>query len=118
MGGKLQDAVRIEYKNGDLLYVNIGALYKISKYKGKDGTEPKINKLGSDAWSNLKRKTKAQVKDIAKDLIALYAKRKAEKGFQFSPDTYLQTELEASFLYEDTPDQAKATEDFKVDMES
>jgi transcription-repair coupling factor (superfamily II helicase) len=118
MGGKLQDAVRIEYKNGDLLYVNIGALYKISKYKGKDGTEPKINKLGSDAWSNLKRKTKAQVKDIAKDLIALYAKRKAEKGFQFSPDTYLQTELEASFLYEDTPDQAKATEEFKVDMES
>jgi transcription-repair coupling factor (superfamily II helicase) len=118
MGGKLQDAVRIEYKNGDLLYVNIGALYKISKYKGKDGSEPKINKLGSDAWSNLKRKTKAQVKDIAKDLIALYAKRKAEKGFQFSPDTYLQTELEASFLYEDTPDQAKATEEFKVDMES
>jgi transcription-repair coupling factor (superfamily II helicase) len=118
MGGKLQDAVRIEYKNGDLLYVNIGALYKISKYKGKDGTEPKINKLGSDTWSNLKRKTKAQVKDIAKDLIALYAKRKAQKGFQFSPDTYLQTELEASFLYEDTPDQAKATEEFKVDMES
>jgi transcription-repair coupling factor (superfamily II helicase) len=118
MAGKLQDAVRIEYKNGDLLYVNIGSLYKISKYKGKDGTEPKINKLGSDAWSNLKRKTKAQVKDIAKDLIALYAKRKAEKGFQFSPDTYLQTELEASFMYEDTPDQAKATEDFKRDMES
>ena len=118
MGGKLQDAVRIEYKNGDLLYVNIGSLYKISKYKGKEGTHPKINKLGSDAWSNLKRKTKAQVKDIAKDLIKLYAKRKAEKGFQFSPDTYLQTELEASFLYEDTPDQAKATEDFKKDMES
>ena len=118
MGGKLQDAVRIEYKNGDLLYVNIGSLYKISKYKGKEGNQPKINKLGSDAWSNLKRKTKAQVKDIAKDLIKLYAKRKAEKGFQFSPDTYLQTELEASFLYEDTPDQAKATEDFKGDMES
>jgi transcription-repair coupling factor (superfamily II helicase) len=118
MGGKMQDAVRIEYKNGDLLYVNIGSLYKISKYKGKDGTEPKINKLGSDAWSNLKRKTKAQVKDIARDLIKLYAKRKAEKGFQFSPDTYLQTELEASFLYEDTPDQAAATEDFKKDMES
>lgn len=118
MGGKLQDAVRIEYKNGDLLYVNIGSLYKISKYKGKEGTEPKMNKLGSDAWSNLKRKTKAQVKDIAKDLIKLYAKRKAEKGFQYSPDTYLQTELEASFLYEDTPDQAKATEDFKADMES
>ncbi|MGB0850356.1 MAG: transcription-repair coupling factor, partial [Bacteroidia bacterium] len=117
MGGKMQDAVRLEYKNGDLLYVNIGSLYKISKYKGKEGTEPKMNKLGSDAWSNLKRKTKAQVKDIARDLIKLYAKRKAEKGFQFSPDTYLQTELEASFIYEDTPDQAKATEDFKKDME-
>lgn len=117
MGGKLQDAVRIEYKNGDLLYVNIGSLYKISKFKGKDGTEPKMNKLGSDAWSNLKRKTKAQVKDIARDLIKLYAKRKAEKGFQFTPDTYLQTELEASFLYEDTPDQVKATDDFKKDME-
>jgi transcription-repair coupling factor (superfamily II helicase) len=118
MGGKMQDAVRIEYKNGDLLYVNIGSLYKISKYKGKEGTEPQMNKLGSDAWANLKRKTKAQVKDIAKDLIRLYAKRKAEKGYQFSPDTYLQTELEASFLYEDTPDQAKATEDLKADMES
>jgi transcription-repair coupling factor (superfamily II helicase) len=117
MGGKLQDAVRIEYKNGDLLYVNIGSLYKISKFKGKDGNEPKVNKLGSDAWSNLKRKTKAQVKDIARDLIKLYAKRKAEKGYQFTPDTYLQTELEASFLYEDTPDQATATEDFKKDME-
>ena len=117
MGGKMQDAVRIEYKNGDLLYVNIGSLYKISKYKGKEGTEPRVNKLGSDAWSNLKRKTKAQVKDIARDLIKLYAKRKAEKGFQFSPDTYLQTELEASFLYEDTPDQAKAAEDLKKDME-
>ena len=117
MGGKMQDAVRIEYKNGDLLYVNIGSLYKISKFKGKDGTEPKINKLGSDAWANLKRKTKKQVKDIARDLIKLYAKRKAEKGFQFTPDTYLQTELEASFMYEDTPDQATATEDVKRDME-
>ncbi len=117
MAGKMQDAIRLEYKNGDLLYVNIGSLYKISKYKGKEGTEPKVNKLGSDAWSNLKRKTKAQVKDIARDLIKLYAKRKAEKGFQFSPDSYLQTELEASFLFEDTPDQAKATEDFKQDME-
>jgi transcription-repair coupling factor (superfamily II helicase) len=97
--------------------VNIASLYKISKYKGNSGNPPKINKLGGDAWTNLKRKTKAQVKDIAKDLIKLYAKRKAEKGFQFHPDTYLQTELEASFLYEDTPDQAKATEDFKKDME-
>ena len=118
MAGKMQDAIRIEYKNNDLLYVNIASLYKISKYKGNSGNPPKINKLGGDAWTNLKRKTKAQVKDIAKDLIKLYAKRKAEKGFQFHPDTYLQTELEASFLYEDTPDQAKATEDFKKDMES
>lgn len=118
MAGKLQDAIRIEYKNNDLLYVNIGSLYKISKYKGSDGKPPKINKLGGDAWTNLKRKTKAKVKDIAKDLIQLYAKRKAEKGYQFQPDTYLQTELEASFLYEDTPDQAKATEEFKIDMES
>ena len=118
MAGKMQDAIRIEYKNNDLLYVNIGSLYKISKYKGSEGAPPKVNKLGGDAWTNLKRKTKAQVKDIAKDLIELYAKRKAEKGFQFQPDTYLQTELEASFLYEDTPDQAKATEDFKADMES
>lgn len=118
MAGKMQDAIRIEYKNNDLLYVNIASLYKISKYKGNSGNPPKINKLGGDAWTNLKRKTKAQVKDIAKDLIKLYAKRKAEKGFQFHPDTYLQTELEASFLYEDTPDQALATEDFKKDMES
>ena len=117
MGGKMQDAVRIEYKNGDLLYVNVASLYKISKYKGQEGTEPKINKLGSDAWQNLKRKTKKQVKDIARDLIKLYAKRKAQKGFQYSPDTYLQTELEASFMYEDTPDQAKASEDVKRDME-
>ncbi|MDB3869076.1 transcription-repair coupling factor [Bacteroidia bacterium] len=118
MAGKMQDAIRIEYKNNDLLYVNIASLYKISKYKGNSGNPPKVNKLGGDAWTNLKRKTKAQVKDIAKDLIKLYAKRKAEIGFKFHTDTYLQTELEASFLYEDTPDQAKATEDFKKDMES
>jgi transcription-repair coupling factor (superfamily II helicase) len=118
MGGKMQDAVRIEYKNGDLLYVNIASLFKISKFKGKEGTEPKVNKLGSDAWANLKRKTKKQVKDIARDLIKLYAKRKAERGYQYHPDTYLQTELEASFIYEDTPDQAKSTEDVKRDMES
>jgi transcription-repair coupling factor (superfamily II helicase) len=117
MAGKVQDAIRIEYKNGDLLYVNIGSLYKISKYKGKEGTEPRVNKLGSGAWEKLKNKTKSQVKDIARDLIKLYAKRKAQKGFQFTPDTYLQTELEASFMYEDTPDQATATEALKKDME-
>lgn len=118
VGGRKQEAVRILYKNGDLLYVNINALHKISKYTGKEGTEPKLNKLGSDAWQNLKTKTKKQVKDIARDLIKLYAARKAQPGFRFSPDSYLQHELEASFFYEDTPDQSKATEDLKADMES
>ncbi|MFY0644152.1 MAG: transcription-repair coupling factor [Bacteroidia bacterium] len=117
MGGKLQEAVRIRYKNDDLLYVNIGALYKISKYKGQEGQSPSLNKLGSDSWKKLKSKTKSKVKDIARDLIKLYAKRKSAKGFAFAPDTYLQTELEASFMYEDTPDQAKAVEDVKKDME-
>ncbi len=118
MGGRLQESVRISYKNSDLLYVNIGSLHKISRYTGKEGHAPKVNKLGSDAWVKLKNKTKKQVKDIARDLIKLYAKRKAQPGFQFSPDNYLQHELEASFLYEDTPDQSKATEDVKKDMES
>jgi transcription-repair coupling factor (superfamily II helicase) len=116
--GHIQEAVRILYKDHDILYVNINSLHKISKYSGKEGVAPKINKLGSDAWNKLKEKTKSKVKDIAKDLIRLYAARKAEKGFAHSPDTYLQTELEASFLYEDTPDQSKATSDVKKDMES
>ena len=118
MGGRLQESVRISYKNNDLLYVNIGSLHKISRYTGKEGHTPKINKLGSDTWVKLKTKTKKRVKDIARDLIKLYAKRKAQPGFQFAPDNYLQVELEASFLYEDTPDQSKATEDVKKDMES
>lgn len=118
MGGKMQEAVRIRYKNDDLLYVNIGSLHKLSKFKGQEGKDPKLNKLGSDAWQNLKRKTKKKVKDIARDLIKLYAKRKAEKGFAYSGDTYLQTELEASFMYDDTIDQAKATEELKKDMEN
>ena len=115
--GRLQEAVRIQYKDGDLLYVNISSLHKISKYSGKEGTVPKMNKLGSDVWNRLKDKTKKQVKDIATDLIRLYAQRKSQLGFAHSPDNYLQTELEASFIYEDTPDQAKATEDVKRDME-
>ncbi len=115
--GKMQEAVRIQYKDGDLLYVNISSLHKISKYSGKEGTVPKMNKLGSDVWNKLKDKTKRQVKDIASDLIKLYAQRKAQEGFAHSPDNYLQTELEASFIYEDTPDQGKATEDVKRDME-
>ena len=115
--GKLQEAVRIQYKDGDLLYVNISSLHKISKYSGKEGSIPRMNKLGSDVWAKLKDKTKKQVKDIATDLIKLYAQRKSLLGFAHSPDNYMQTELEASFIYEDTPDQAKASEDVKRDME-
>ncbi len=113
----MQEAVRIVYKDGDLLYVNISSLHKISKYSGKEGSVPKMNKLGSDVWNRLKEKTKKQVKDIATDLIKLYAQRKSQQGFAHAPDNYMQTELEASFIYEDTPDQAKATEDVKRDME-
>lgn len=118
VNGKLQEAVRIIYKDSDILYVNINSLHKIAKYTGKEGTVPKVNKLGSDAWNRLKEKTKTRVKEIAFDLIKLYAQRKAQQGFQHTPDTYLQTELEASFIYEDTPDQSKATIDVKKDMES
>ncbi|MEO6905394.1 MAG: transcription-repair coupling factor [Ginsengibacter sp.] len=115
--GVTQEAVRIIYKDKDLLYVNISSLHKISKYSGKEGTVPKMNKLGSDVWNKLKDKTKKQVKDIATDLIKLYAERKSHKGFAHSPDNYMQTELESSFLYEDTPDQSKAVTDVKLDME-
>ena len=118
VNGKLQEAVRIIYKDSDILYVNINSLHKIAKYTGKEGTVPKVNKLGSDVWNRLKEKTKTRVKEIAFDLIKLYAQRKAQQGFQHAPDTYLQTELEASFIYEDTPDQSKATADVKKDMES
>ncbi len=118
VNGNMQEAVRILYRDNDVLYVNINALHKISKYSGKEGTTPRIHKIGSDAWEKLKNKTKKQVKDIAADLIRLYALRKASKGFAHSPDTYLQTELEASFLYEDTPDQRRATVEVKKDMES
>ncbi len=116
--GKIQEAVRIIYRDNDILYVNINSLHKISKYTGKEGTVPKINKIGSDVWNKLKEKTKTKVKEIAFDLIKLYAKRKAQEGFSHSPDNYMQTELEASFIYEDTPDQSKATADVKKDMES
>lgn len=118
VNGAKQEAVRIIYKDNDVLYVGINSLHKISKYSSKEGTEPKIHKLGSDAWNRLKDKTKRQVKDIAADLIKLYAQRKATQGFAFSPDSYLQAELEASFHYEDTPDQSKAVADVKRDMES
>ena len=116
--GTRQESIKLIYQNNDILYVNIHSLHKIAKFRGKDGVEPKISKLGSPAWKNLKNKTKAKVKEIAFDLIKLYAKRRTRKGFAFSPDTYLQTELEASFIYEDTPDQYKSTQDVKADMES
>ncbi len=116
VNGQTQESVRIFYKNNDVLYVSINSLHKISKYTGKDGTPPALSKLGSEAWQNLKRKARKKVKDIAKELIKLYAVRKASPGFAFSPDNYLQAELESSFIYEDTPDQEKATIDVKEDM--
>ena len=116
--GKIQECFKLTYKNGDLLYVSIHSLNKISKYNGPDGREIVLSKLGSPAWKTLKQKTKAKVKLIAFDLIRLYAERKTAKGFAFTPDTYLQNELEASFIYEDTPDQEKATVDVKADMEN
>ncbi|NVO11365.1 MAG: transcription-repair coupling factor [Bacteroidales bacterium] len=118
VNGKKQEAVRLIYQDSDTLLVNIHNLHRISKYRGKDAEAPKVYKLGTGAWQKLKQNTKRKIKDIAKDLIALYAKRKAERGFAFSPDTYMQQELEASFIFEDTPDQEKATTAVKADMES
>jgi transcription-repair coupling factor (superfamily II helicase) len=116
--GKKQEAIKLVYADNDIVYVSIHSLHKISKYNGKDGTPPKIYKLGSGAWKALKQKTKARVKHIAFNLIQLYAKRRLDKGFAFAPDSYLQKELESSFIYEDTPDQITATLDVKTDMES
>ncbi len=116
--GRPQEAIKLIYGDRDILYISIHSLHKITKYNSKDGAVPKLYKLGSDAWKNLKQKTKKRVKEIAFDLIQLYAKRKMQKGFQYAPDSYLQTELEASFMYEDTPDQLKSTQDVKTDMES
>ncbi len=116
VNGKRQEAIRLIYRDNDLLYVSINSLHKIARFTGSEGKAPKMNKLGSDAWEKLKSKTKNKVKDIAKDLIQLYARRRAQKGFAFTPDSYLQTELEASFIYEDTPDQHKATAAVKNDM--
>ncbi len=116
--GKMQEAIKLFYGDRDILYLSIHSLHKISKFNGKDGREPKIYKLGSDAWKKLKQKTKTRVKEIAFNLIELYAKRRTLKGFAFDPDSYLQAELESSFIYEDTPDQSTATEDVKRDMEN
>lgn len=118
VNGKMQEMVKLTYKDDDIIFVSIHSLHRISKYKGKEGVAPRINKLGSGAWERLKERTKSKVKDIARDLIKLYAQRKAEKAYQFSPDSYLQNELESSFIYEDTPDQIKSTADIKMDMES
>ena len=118
VNGRTQEMVKMIFQNGDFIFVSIHSLHRIAKYKGKDGEPPIISKLGSGAWERLKERTKAKVKDIARDLIRLYARRKQEKGFAYTPDNYLQTELEASFIYEDTPDQIRSTNDVKRDMES
>ena len=116
--GRSQEAIKLVYADNDIVYVSIHSLHKISKYNGKDGAPPKIYKLGSGAWKALKQKTKARVRHIAFNLIQLYAKRRLEKGFRYNPDSYLQLELESSFIYEDTPDQTKSTQEVKADMES
>lgn len=117
INGTPQEMIKVSYQGGDIVFVSIHSLHKLSKYKGKEGTEPRLNKLGSGAWNKIKSRTKSRLKDIARDLIKLYAQRKDEKGFAFSPDGYLQQELEASFIYEDTPDQLTATQAVKADME-
>lgn len=117
-GGKVQEMIKLIFKDDDIIFVNIHSIHRISKFKGREGEAPRLNKLGSAAWNNLKQKTKSKVKDIARELILLYATRKQEEGFRYSPDSYLQQELESSFLYEDTPDQSKATIAVKEDMES
>ena len=115
--GRVHEVVKLTYSGGDVVFVSVHALHKISRFRSREGEPPKINKLGSKTWVNLKSSAKSKVKDIAKDLIQLYAKRRASKGFAFSPDTYLQQELESSFMYEDTPDQERATRAVKEDME-
>lgn len=117
-GNTTQEVIKLIYQNDDVVFVSIHSLHKISKYKGKEGEPPRISKLGTGAWEKIKERTKTKIKDIARDLIKLYSRRKQEQGFKYSPDSFLQHELEASFLYEDTPDQSKATQEVKNDMES
>jgi len=117
-GNTTQEVIKLIYQNEDVVFVSIHSLHKISKYKGKEGETPRLNKLGTGAWEKMKERTKSKIKDIARDLIKLYSQRKQEKGFSYSPDSFMQHELEASFIYEDTPDQLKATQDAKADMES
>lgn len=118
INGKMQEVIKLTYQNDDIIFVSIHALHKLAKYRAKEGEAPRINKLGSGAWERMKERTKTKMKDIARDLIKLYASRREEKGFAFSPDSFLQQELEASFIYEDTPDQLKSTFEVKTDMES
>ena len=118
VNGTMQEMIKLIYLNGDIIFVSIHSLHKLSKYRGKEGVEPRLHKLGSGAWHKLKSRTKSRLKDIARDLIKLYATRRDQEGFSFSPDGYMQQELEASFIYEDTPDQLKATQAVKADMES
>lgn len=118
VGGRTQEMIKLVYQNNDIIFVSIHALHKLAKYRGKEGVPPKLNRIGSGQWNKVKERTKSKLKDIARDLIRLYAKRKEEKGFAFSPDSYMQEELEASFIYEDTPDQLTATKAVKADMES
>ncbi len=118
VGGRTQEMIKLVYKNNDIIFVSIHALHKLAKYRGKEGVPPKIDRIGSGAWNKVKERTKSKLKDIARDLIRLYAARKEEKGHAFAPDSYLQQELEASFVYEDTPDQLTATQAVKADMES
>ena len=117
-GNTTQEVIKLVYQNDDVVFVSIHSLHKISKYKGKDGEPPRVSKLGTGAWEKIKERTKTKIKDIARDLIRLYSQRRQEKGFRYSPDSFLQHELEASFIYEDTPDQLKATQEVKADMES
>jgi len=118
VNGRTQEMIKLVYANDDIIFVSIHALHKLAKYRGKEGVPPRVNKLGTGAWNRVKERTKTKLKDIARDLIKLYAARREEKGFAFSPDSYLQHELEASFIYEDTPDQLTATQAVKADMES
>ena len=118
VGGHTQEMIKLVYQNNDIIFVSIHSLHKLAKYRGKEGVPPKLNRIGSGQWNKVKERTKSKLKDIARDLIQLYARRRQEKGFAFSPDTYLQNELEASFVYEDTPDQLTATKAVKADMES
>lgn len=118
VGGRTQEMIKLVYQNNDIIMVSIHALHKLAKYRGKEGVPPKLNRIGSGQWNRMKERTKSKLKDIARDLIKLYAARKEQKGFAFSPDSYMQEELEASFIYEDTPDQLTVTKAVKADMES